>query len=144
MRNWTPRKRDPRPNGDRECYWCGVNRAKRGLNGYCSGACRFRAGYKVDEQSGCWLWQRGAHNRKGYGRIRVGGVKFMVHRFAYEAMVGPVPDGMQLDHLCRNTRCVNPGHLEPVTPGENVRRERKVRVARSLGLASTRRLPEGE
>jgi hypothetical protein len=44
------------------------------------------------------------------------------HRFYYEQHVGPIPEGLQLDHLCRNTRCVNPAHLEPVTGAENMRR----------------------
>lgn len=60
---------------------------------------------------GCWLWA-GYRNPKGYGP----------HRRAYEALVGPVPDGMQLDHLCRVRHCVNPEHLEPVTAQENVLR----------------------
>lgn len=74
---------------------------------------------------GCWLWT-GALAGKGYGHLRVDGRDVYAHRFAYEAMVGRVPDGMHIDHVktrgCTHKNCVNPEHLEPVTPGENIRR----------------------
>lgn len=69
---------------------------------------------------GCWTWSGSlAH---GYGRLQVAGKSTMAHRFAYEHFVGPIPVGLELDHLCRNPACVNPTHLEPVTHAENVRR----------------------
>lgn len=72
--------------------------------------------------SGCWLWTAYV-NRKGYGMVGVGGRKVKYsHRVMYEEMVGPIPKGMQLDHLCRVPCCVNPTHLEPVTPKENTNR----------------------
>jgi hypothetical protein len=75
---------------------------------------------RVQKTSECWLWT--GHVAGMYGRIRVGGHREQVHRFSYELHVGPIPDGLVLDHLCRNHRCVNPAHLEPVTQGMNVLR----------------------
>lgn len=63
--------------------------------------------------------------RNGYGHLRVGGRgegMICVHRFAYELLVGPIPAGLTLDHLCRNRACVNPTHLEPVTCRDNLLR----------------------
>jgi len=73
--------------------------------------------------TGCWLWM-GALMRSGYGRVGGGpgrGTKF-AHRVAYEEWRGPIPPGLTIDHLCRNTWCVNPAHLEPVTMRENTMR----------------------
>ena len=71
----------------------------------------------------CWQWTA-AKDRDGYGQIGEGGREGAVqaHRSAYELLVGPIPDGLVLDHLCRTPSCVNPSHLEPVTQAENVRR----------------------
>lgn len=73
------------------------------------------------DAGGCWNWTGVLFG--GYGRLflrrgRAGVAR--AHRFSYELLVGPIPDGLDLDHLCRNRRCVNPAHLEPVTCGENV------------------------
>lgn len=80
---------------------------------------------KIRKTSGCWLW-RGGKDRCGYGLYSVGTKRFMAHRMAYELMVGPIPEGMQIDHVkargCTNRHCVNPAHLEVVTLQENVRR----------------------
>lgn len=84
--------------------------------------------------AGCWEWQ-GSRNADGYGRIWTGskadgsGRNAHVHREAYEALVGPIPDGLVLDHLCRNPPCCNPAHLEPVTSRENT-------IARGVGGAA--------
>lgn len=75
----------------------------------------------------CVLWT-GALNPKGYGQINTGStatrrsVVKQAHRVAYELFVGPIPDGLQIDHLCRVRSCVRPSHLEVVTAVENIRR----------------------
>lgn len=71
----------------------------------------------------CWLWT-GHLGSGGYGAAYVRGVRTNrgAHRVAYELAVGPVPDGLEIDHLCFTRRCCNPAHLEPVTHAENVRR----------------------
>ena len=68
----------------------------------------------------CWVWT--ASLSKGYGQFRVGKSLKMAHLWAWADLRGPIPDGLDLDHLCRVRRCVNPGHLEPVTRGENLAR----------------------
>src|SRR5579859_394860 len=75
----------------------------------------------VDKSSECWVWT-GYLDSHGYGLFRAPGLRIRSHRFAYQELVGPIPDGLELDHLCRNRRCVNPAHLEPVTTRENLRR----------------------
>jgi len=72
---------------------------------------------------GCWSWV--GSTRSGYGVFSIGGKHrrtMAAHRLVYELLVGPIPEGLQIDHLCRNRGCVRPSHLEPVTAAENVRR----------------------
>lgn len=77
---------------------------------------------KVEKTPTCWLWT-GALDQGFYGIHWVGaGVSRRAHRLAYEWLVGPVPEGLTLDHLCRVRNCVNPAHLDPCTAGENAAR----------------------
>lgn len=68
---------------------------------------------KINE-NGCWEWQKSI-TRQGYGNFRKGGRIHLSHRVAFEIYVGRIPDGLQIDHLCRNRSCCNPDHLEAVT-----------------------------
>ena len=94
---------------------------------------------KVDRRGldECWEWL-GAKLVKGYGHFFLGGTRqegnrrwVLAHRFAYEELVGPIPDGLDLDHLCRNVGCCNPAHLEPVS--------RSVNLLRGVGVGGDRR-----
>jgi hypothetical protein len=75
-----------------------------------------------DDAAACRLWTGSCNPRGGYGRYKKCGHHWVAHRFAYKLMVGEIPAGLTLDHLCRTTNCVNPFHLEPVTVAENIRR----------------------
>ncbi len=75
----------------------------------------------VEKAETCWLWTS-TITGNGYGHYSIKRVKVGAHRFAYELMVGPIPQGLTIDHLCRVKACVNPDHLEPVTQAENNRR----------------------
>jgi hypothetical protein len=77
---------------------------------------------KVDATGDCWKW-RASKDKRGYGKFKVGGKSVPAHRVAWELLVGPCPDNLEPDHLCRNESCVNVGnHIEWVTSVENGRR----------------------
>lgn len=108
---------------------------------------------KVDKNGpgGCWLWTGALAS--GYGVLGIDGRNVFAHRFAYELLIGPIPEGLTLDHLCRIRRCCNPSHLEIVTRGENVlrgegptaRHARKTHCKRGhpFDEANTYRTPKG-
>nr|WP_245214379.1 HNH endonuclease signature motif containing protein [Pararoseomonas indoligenes] len=82
------------------------------------------------------MWT-GRTNRNGYGRAWHGGAEPVAHRAVYEELVGAIPTGLILDHLCRWRRCCNPGHVEPVTPRENVLRGEAILFAPAIASTIT-------
>lgn len=81
---------------------------------------------KTESRGTCWRWT--AATNQGYGRFGLDGKNLLAHRLAWVDRNGPVPDGLELDHLCNNRDCVNPDHLEAVPHEENVRRARERRA----------------
>ena len=77
---------------------------------------------------GCWRWL-GAPNAGGYGTMKIQGRSYVATRLGYEWLVGPIAEGLQIDHLCRNRLCVRPSHLEPVSSRENTLRGRTLAAA---------------
>lgn len=88
---------------------------------------------KVQKGDGCWLWV-GATNTKGYGQQRVAGKLVFAHRLSYEIHVGPIPDGMHVDHLCWNPACIRPDHLRLLTNAENHQNLRGANAASTSGI----------
>lgn len=85
--------------------------------------------YSIDRKSGCWNWLMALSC--GYGRIDFQGKLWLAPRLAYSMFVGRIKRGLVIDHLCRNRRCINPKHLEPVTMAENIRRGNRAKLSRS-------------
>lgn len=83
---------------------------------------RFWVKLARDPETECWEWTGAKNGSRGYGQIWVAGRLALAHRVAYELMVGPIPEGLELDHLCCNPGCVNPAHMEPVTHRVNTLR----------------------
>ncbi len=73
---------------------------------------------KVTKTNNCWLWH--STQSRGYGQFSLGGNQVAAHRFSYELVNGPIPKPLQIDHMCRNTLCVNPEHLQAVTQKVNL------------------------
>lgn len=94
---------------------------------------------RIDE-NGCWRWVAGKFQISGYAAFWWEGTNRLGHRFVYELLVGPIAEGLQLDHLCRVRDCVNPAHLEPVTARENALRSPITR--QSINVAKTH-CPQG-
>lgn len=86
-----------------------------------SAEARILAKTEIKDPAGCWIW-KGRKNDDGYGRIVFKRKQRYLHRFVYEHVIGPIPEGLELDHLCRNRACINPLHVTPVTHRENVLR----------------------
>ena len=93
---------------------------------------------KVDKSGDCWLWLGSLGHGGRYGSIHRGDGMVPAHRVAYELTIGPIPAGMEIDHLCRTPRCVRPDHLEPVTHRENMRRGRLAQAVRDRGYRCVR------
>lgn len=92
---------------------------------------------KVRKTEGCWFWEgvtAGSNARYGYFRpgTRPNDPKVPAHRWLYTQLVGPIGEGMEIDHLCRTKLCVRPDHLEPVTHAENRKRGRLTTCRRGL------------
>lgn len=108
---------------------------------------------RVEKTDTCWIWL--GYTTTGYGRFlkTVDGKRrwILAHRYVYELLVGQIPEGLSLDHLCMNPLCVNPAHLEPVSIGENILRgfnsaamnARKTRCRNGHAFTADNLLPSG-
>lgn len=94
---------------------------------------RFAEKFTTDKRTGCWLWTNFVDPSTGYGLFRLVNRTTQAHRAAWELFRGPIPPGYHVDHLCRNKICVNPSHLEPVTPQENANRGNRARRTHCIG-----------
>jgi HNH endonuclease len=124
----------------KSCLVCGEKfpfTTKKPHQKFCSPACalRFRgtlperleSKFTADSNSRCWLWQA-CCDRSGYGIIKADGKARKAHAVIYELCVGPVPEGMELDHLCHNPQCVNPDHLDPAP--------KRINILRGMGVGA--------
>lgn len=95
---------------------------------------------KVNKTETCWLWTGYVDNDKGYGRFAYPGGT-LAHRFAYELLVGPIPDGLQVDHKCRVKSCVNPDHLQAVTQELNMQNQLGAHRNNPTGIRGVVKVP---
>jgi len=122
-----------------ECENCGIQTRSRTAR-FCD-ACRplprpprgpiTEADYLVEDRgyvTACWIWKGRNPTNPHYGKIRTAEGVRASHVISYQQFIGSVPEGLQVDHLCSIKRCINPSHLEAVTPAENVRRSRAARL----------------
>ncbi len=112
-----------------DCGSSGMSQLVTGYSYLCRHDFSNRFWSKVDKTGACWNWIAG-RSGSGYGSFLLNGSYRCAHVVSWEAVNGDVPDGMELDHLCRNQLCVRPDHLEPVTHAENVRRGMLSQVTR--------------
>jgi hypothetical protein len=141
------------------CAECGQHfepsRKRKRQQTYCSRRCsgmairvpveiRLQAKSILDPMSGCLLWT-GCLNASGYGTIGIEGKSKLAHVVAFRTSGGTIPDGYQIDHLCRTRACIDPAHMEPVTPRENWRRGQSVgaRAIRTGGCGRGHLFDEG-
>lgn len=108
-----------RPRNDADATLPGLHERRSGSGG--STHPPISSLYVVEEESGCWTWTA-LRSSDGYGKLRVDKRDWRAHRLVYTIVRGSIPEGAQLDHLCRNRACVNPDHLDPVDTRTNLMR----------------------